>query len=328
MSDTPEALTWEVDLPLFSRRMMAQWALAMGLTALIMLVILGTIFVAQGEWDDLPTLALLTGACTFGLWLLGLLIMAVLFRGRFRVRYTLTDHFLRQDTVDKVAKAANTAAILVGALARSPRTLGAGLLAKSQETVTVRWSGAFTATFDPARHFITLRNAWRPLFWIQCTPDNYAQVAAAVTAHMKRRGTARRVSGKSPLPAYLGRTALVILGSLPLFALADEYDTGLFLPILILCFGLAMVWLINLFGWVILGGLLLQAGLVVADLFRQRESMLFRGETYYGYEVLGSEDFQIMAVAGLGASILVWLAIGALRGRWLAALLAGYEDMD
>ncbi|MFZ5483082.1 MAG: hypothetical protein ACOZB0_02525 [Pseudomonadota bacterium] len=328
MSDKPEDLSWEVDLPLFSRMMMMQWALAMGLTATIMLLILGTIFAAQGEWDTLPALALLTGACTFGLWLLGLLIMAVLFRGKFRVRYTLTDTLLRYETIEPLAKGANTAAIIAGTLGRSPQTLGAGLIAKSQETITVRWSGAFEAKYDPARHFITLRNAWRPLFWIQCTPENYAQVAATVAAHMERRGTARRVSGKSPLPAYLGRTLLVILGCLPLFTLADEYDTGLFLPILILCFGLATVWLINLFGWVVLGGLLLQAGLVVADLFRLRESTLFRGETYYGYEVLGSEDFQIMAVAGLGAAALVWLALAALRGRWLAALLAGYEDMD
>ena len=136
------------------------------------------------------------------------------------------------------------------------------------------------------------------------------------------------MAGKSPLPAYLGRSALVILGCLPLFGLAEEYDTGLFLPILILCFGLATVWLINLFGWVILGGLLVQAGLVVADLFRLRESVLFRGETYYGYEVVGSDDLLIMLVAGLGAAALAWIAIGALRGRWLAALLAGYEDMD
>jgi hypothetical protein len=327
MSEKTESTVWETDLPLFSRRMMGQWALAMALTALVMVVILGTVFAAQGEWDAFPPMLAMTGLVTAGLWLLGLAIMAVLFRGRIRVRYTLSDRGLRYETIDRAAKAANRAAIVVGALARHPQALGAGLIATSQETMAVRWTGAFKAKYDPARHHITLSNRWRPLLWVQCTPENYAAVAAAVEAQMARRRTAERVAPGSPLPRYLGRTVLVVLGSLPLFGLAEEYDTGLFLPIFILCFGLATVWMINLFGWVVLGGLLAQAGLVAADMLRLRESQLFRGETYRGYEVLGVEDYQLLLVAGVGAGILVWLSLAAIRGRWLAALLAGYKDM-
>ena len=327
MTEKTKAIVWEADLPLFSRRMLGQWARAIMLTALVMLIILGTVFAAQGEGDGFPAMLAIIAAVTTGLWLLGLLIMAVLFRGRFRVRYTLSDKGLRYETIDKVAKGANTAAIVVGALARSPQALGAGLIAKSQETMEVRWTGAFKAQYDPARRHLTLRNAWRPLMWVQCTPENYAEIAATVEQYMARKKTAERASGKSPLPAYLGRTALVILGALPLFGLAEEYDTGLIMPIFIFCFGLATVWMINLFGWVVLGGLLVQAGLVVADLMRLRESYFFKGETYYGYEVLGTGDVQILLVAGLGAAILIWLSLRAIRGRWLSALLAGYKDM-
>ena len=327
MTEKTEAIVWETDLPLFSRRMLGQWSLAMVITAVVMLVILGTVFAAQGEWDALlPMLAMATGAAA-GLWLLGLIIMAVLFRGKFQVRYTLSDQELRYETIDTKAKTANRLAIVAGVLARSPQTLGAGLIARSQETMAVRWTGAFRAVYDPARYHITLRNEWRPLLWVQCTPENYAAVAAAVERNMARKKTAQRVGGKSPLPAYLGRTVLVVLGTLPLFGLAEEYNTGLFMPIFILCFGLATVWMINLFGWVVLGGLLVQAGLVVADMLRLRQSYFFKGETYYGYEVLGSEDFQFLLVAGLGAGILVWLSLAAVRGKWLSALLAGYKDM-
>jgi hypothetical protein len=327
MTDRPEALVWETDLPLFSRRLLGQWSLGMLITALVMLVILGTVFAAQGEWDTLPPMLAMIAAVTGGLWLLGLLIMAVLFRGKYRVRYTLTDQELRCETLDRVAKAANRLAIVAGVLARSPQAIGAGLIATSQESMSVRWTGAFRAAFDPARHHITLRNAWRPLLWVQCTPENYAAVSAAIEANMARRKTSGRVSGKSPLPAYLGRTVLVVLGCLPLFALAEDYHSSLFIPIFILCFGLATVWMINLFGWAVLGALLVQAVLVVADLLRLRESFLFKGETYYGYEVLGGDDYSLLLVAGLGAGILIWLSLAALRGRWLAALLAGYKDM-
>ncbi|MDD4880578.1 MAG: hypothetical protein PHX10_03295, partial [Gallionellaceae bacterium] len=81
MTEKTEAMVWETDLPLFSRRMLGQWSLAMAITAVVLYVIMGTVFAAQGEWDALlPMLAMATGAAG-GLWLLGLSIMAVLFRG-------------------------------------------------------------------------------------------------------------------------------------------------------------------------------------------------------------------------------------------------------
>lgn len=325
MTDAP--LTWETDLPLFSRRMLSQWSLAMLATALVMLVILGTVFAAQGELDALMPMLAMISAVTGGLWLLGLIIMAVLFRGKFRVRYTLTDQELRYETIDTKAKAANRLAVIAGVLARSPQALGAGLITQSQETMAVRWTGAFRAEFDLEHQHIALRNEWRALMWVQCTPENYAEVAAAIERHMARRKTAGRVARKSPLPAYLGRSALVVLACLPLFPLADEFDAGLFLPIFILCFGLATVWLINLFGWAVLGGLLVLAGLVVADLLEARESYFDKGIFYRAYEVLGGDDIQLLLVAGLGAAVLVWLSAAALRGRWLAALMDGYKDM-
>lgn len=320
-------LVWETDLPLFSRRMLGQWSLAMLATAGVMLGILGTVFAAQGEWDALPPMLTMIAAVTTALWLLGLVIMALLFRGKYRVRYTLSGTGIVCETLSTVARKANRAAIVVGVLARSPQAVGAGLIGMSRESEAVRWSGAFRAVRHPGEHVVMLRNAWRGLLWVQCTPDNYAQVADAIDAHMQRRRTASRLPGKSPVPAYLGRSVLVVLGSLPLFPLVEEFDTGLFMPILILCFGLATVWLVNLFGWVVLGGLLVEAGLVVFDQLELRESIFDPGRAYRAYEVLGGEDFQLLLLAGIGAGILAWLSLGALRGRWLAALMEGYRDM-
>jgi hypothetical protein len=296
-------------------------------TALVMLVILGTVFTAQGEWDALPPMLMLIGAVTGGLWLLGFLIMAVMFRGKYRVRYTLSNTGIVCETIDNVAKTANRAAIVVGVLARSPQAVGAGLIGMSRESEEVHWSGAFRAVMHPGENVIMLRNAWRSLLWVQCTPDNYGEVAAVVESHMKRRRTAGRVPGKSPVPAYLGRSLMAVLACLPLFPLANEYDTGLFLPIFILCFALAMIWLINLFGWVVLSGLGLQVLLVILAQFEERQSFFTPGEIYKAYEVLGGDDFSLFLVAGIGIAILVWLSLGALRGHWLAALIADQTDM-
>jgi hypothetical protein len=114
---------------------------------------------------------------------------------------------------------------------------------------------------------------------------------------------------------------------MPLFPLAEEYEVSLFLPILTLSFGLAMVWLINLFGWVVLGGLGLQIALVILAQFEERQSYFRPGEVYRAYEVLGGNDYELFLLAGIGAAILIWLSHGALRGRWLAALIADHSDM-
>jgi len=327
MSDNTEPLVWETDLPLFSRRMLRQWSLAMLATACVLSVLLGTVFAAQGEWDALPPAMTMIAAVTTGLWVLGLLIMAVMFRGKYRVRYTLSDKGLLCETIDSVAKKANRAAIVVGVLARSPQAVGAGLIGVSREVEEVRWSGAFRAERHPREQVVMLRNAWRSLLWVQCTPDNYAQVADAIDRHMQRHRTTSRVSGKSPLPVYLGRSLLVVVASLPLFPLAEEFDTGLFLPLLILCFGLAMVWLINLFGWVVLGGLIAQAGMVALDQMEMRPSLFEPGRSYRAWEVLGGAELSLLLLAGLGTGILAWLSIQALQGRWLAALVADQSDM-
>ena len=323
----PAPPAWEVDVPLFSRRMLGQWTLAMLLSGMVFIVIMGAIMLGTGEIDTLPSLAGLGGLVTGGLWLLGLLIMAVLFRGRMRVRYTVDRQGVTYEMIDTRARKANRAAIVVGLLARDARTLGAGLLARSQERMSVRWSGAFRARHDPPRHHITLCNAWRPLLWIQCTPDNYPAVAAAVDHYIEKRGTARRVPSRSALPAYLWRSLAVVLCCLPLFALDKEFDTGLLLPILILCFGLATVWMVNVLGWGVLAGLLLLAGVLAVELGAVRQSTLFKGESYRLVELIDGSEAGLLALAFAGALGLGWLAWGAVRGRWWSALLAGYEDM-
>ena len=327
MSHEPSPLVWETDLPLFSRLMLTQWTLGMLATALVMLLLLGTIFVAQQEWDALLPMAGMIGAVTFGLWLLGLLIMAALVKGKYRVRYTLSKQGLRCDTLDAVAKKANRLAIGLGVALGKGQLLGAGLIGVSRESEEVNWSGAFQARFDPIRHTVLMRNGWRTLLWVQCTPENYTEVATQVAHHMTRRRTTSRLAKSSPLPAYLGRSLLALLACAPLFPLAEEYEVSLFLPIFTLCFALAMVWLINLFGWVVLGGLGLQIALVILAQFEERQSYFRPGEVYRAYEVLGGDDFNLFLLASIGSAILIWLCHGALRGRWLAALIADQSDM-
>ena len=324
-NETP-SLVWEAALPLFSRTMLKQWTLALTATMALMALLLGTLFAAQGDWKALPPMAVMIASIGGGLWLFGMLVMALLFRGRCMVRYTLSPQGLRCDTLDPMVKSSNRLAIALGAFLGRSALLGAGMISVSRESEGVRWSGAFQARFDARRHSILLRNGWRTLLWVQCTPENYAAVAQHVSHRMQRNGSADRLAKHSPTPACLGRSVLVLLACVPLVPLAEEYDITLLLPIITLCFALAMIWLINLFAWVVLGSLGLQIALVIMAQFEQRESFIRPGDFYRAYEVLNERDFELFLLASIGIAILLWLCHGALLGRWLAALIADQID--
>lgn len=326
MSDQ-DKIIWETDLRLFSPEMLKGWSLAMAATWGVMMLILGIVFAAQDELDAMADLALLLLVVAVGLWVLGFLVMALLFRGRFRVRYTASDQGVLMETLDKVALRTNRLAIVLGTLSGKPGLLGAGLINRAREKEGVEWDGAFRADLRPQRNLIVFKGAWRSLLLVQCREDNYAAVADLVQRQMARHGTARRIPGKSPLPAYLGRTLLVALASFPIFGLHEEYGLDVFLPLLMFCFALATVWLIPLFGWVVLGCLGLMGFTVTTRLLEDIPSFFDPGLSHARFEILGSDDWLLVGLAGLGAAWLVWLSVGALRGRIRSALISDWGDM-
>lgn len=328
MKSATSPLVWETDLPLFSPEMLRQWSYGMLATALVMGLLLGTIFAAQGEWDAMPALGLMVLVLTGAFWLLGLVIMAVMFRGRFHVRYTLSGKGILQESAEPIAQKANRAAIILGALAGKPGLAGAGLLARSREAEMVNWKGAFSAVEKPGRHLIALRNGWRTVMFVQCTPENYAEVLERVNQAMRQHKTGTRVANNSPLPFYLRHTALIMLASVPLFMLAEEYHLHLLAPILVLCFSLATLWLINIFGYVVYAGLLYLAVGTLMDLARIRQSAFFPGERYSGFAVMSDDENAILVLTLIGAGYLIWLSWRALHGGFLALLVKDRSEME
>jgi hypothetical protein len=321
-------LSWETDLPLFGPDSLRQWTIAMLATALLMVALLGTIFVAQGAWDALWGVAPMIAAVTAAFWLLGLVIMAVLFRGRMRVRYTLSDDSLLMETRDHVAKSANRAAMVLGFLTGRPGLAGAGMIARSREAEQIRFEGAFTARLTPRRHAIAIRNGWRTLMFVQCTPQTYDAVSARILANMRRHGTASRLKGGSPLPFYLVHGALILAAAAPLVALSEAYDIDLFAALVTLCFAEATLWLIPLFGWVVIAGLGYILAATLIDLAERHTSVFSPGETYSGFDFFGGEDVSLALLAGAGAAYLVRLSVRALQGRVTPLLMRDRADME
>ena len=314
--DTAEApIEWEIAVPLLGNRaVMGDWVKLCVATGIVTGGLLTLLFAVQGEWDAVLSVLVAIGALALGLFVFGVVIMAVFFGGHMHFKFTLDDAQVGCDMIDRRAKTANRLALVAGILAGKPGAAGSGALAMSRESEAVAFSGAFTARFNPNSRQIDLRNGWRRLMVVYTTPENYAAVAARIEARMRTAGTTTRVATKNPLPKRLGLSALVVIATLPVFALVDEYDVDLFAVLLLLCFAMATLWLIRVLGVVVIGCAAVIIGMVAVSALEVRDSM-FDGSTYRHFEVFNENDFLLLLVAGIGLAVLVGMSVAALRGK-------------
>ena len=322
-------LSWEIGIPLVTNpRMLRTFALVTALSMVLVVLLLGVVFGSQGDWDSVRTMAKIFALVGVGLFVLFVLVMGLVFGNRLRTRYTVDDEGIVQETVDKVGKVGSRLAVIAGVLGRSPGTTGAGLIAMSNEVAGLSWDGAFRVSPVPRRHLLVFRNAWRPIMEVYCTPDNYAAVETFVRERMTERKTAERVESKSPLPQYLLHTMLVLLASFAVLVAYEAFDLDVLVPMIMLAFALATVWLIPLFGYVVLlaNALILFAFVMV--LLEERTSMFRRGETYLHYEVFSDADWGHLVLALAGLAYLSWLSIRAVRGKLLSLLVRDQGDMS
>lgn len=323
-------IEWEVDIPLVTNPMIiGAWLKAMGATYLLSILIVGTVFTGTGQADQLPLLMGWFALMTAGLALLGLLIMLLVFGNRFRARFALTSKGVVYEGVDRRAHSLARLAVLAGGLRGSPGAAGAGLLAISKERVVLDWAGAFGARYVPRHHTIALRNQWRDLLHLYCRPDNYEQVRARVAAELADKGTTERLARtRSPLPQAMMATGLVVVSCLPLFTLQDVSGLDILWPLLILVFSLATVWLIPLFGWVVLpllGVVLVQLVLALQEV---HEFTLVNTHRYRLFEVLDAGEWLLLALAMAGIVYLGRTAWRAVRGRLVPVLMRDGQGMS
>ena len=155
-------------------------------TYLIIAVLFSIVFLVRGEPETIPTVLSAFAFALAGLSLLGVLIMLVIFRNRFRARVTISAHGVLVESMSGAGKVANRLAVVVGALARSPGTLGAGLLGRAGESVALEWSALKRVNAHDDHCVLSLMNSWRVVMRLYCTPENYATVSALVAAHLPR----------------------------------------------------------------------------------------------------------------------------------------------
>jgi len=331
----PEApaavLAWDYAFPLLTNRfVLLDFAKLLFFTYLIIVVLMGSIFLIRGQAEDLPPVLLMFAYCLAGLAVLFALIMLVFFLNRCPTHFEVGPEGVLAQMTSGRAKTANRVAVIAGLLAGSASTAGAGLLARSQEEISIAWADVYRVTEYPRQGVITLSNSWRTVIRLYCTPADYDAVATAVREYAargaKRRQAAQATAAPSPVPRLLWLTLPTVLAGLLVFANPIECEpAGLLAAPLV--GGLLVLWMAcasRLLAVLTLGaeaglayvvirqGSVLRSWMTPQDLGGQPVPEFLK---YTKFKLLDGGEQLRMALAILGLLWIAYLCIQSLRGR-------------
>jgi hypothetical protein len=190
---TSAPLRWEITVPLLSNRLiMADYLTLVGVTALVLVLIACGISVLDGTLRHLPGMLEAISYVTLALAVIMLLAMLCVYGNRMRLGYEIDATGITARVLSTRVTSVNRLAVLLGALARSGTTLGAGLIGQSQETTRVNFSSLSKVRFSPGIPAITLRTRSLRRIRVFCPRERYDEIAKAVETGLagrrKKRG--------------------------------------------------------------------------------------------------------------------------------------------
>jgi hypothetical protein len=309
------SISWDISIPLINNPFVFRASLQLCLiTGLVTTVLFGSIFIITGEPDVLKSLLTIMAMIIAGLWILMLLVMIISFGNRMEMHFTIDKGRVTCVVTSKRSKLANRLLIVLGLLAQKPGAVGSGVIAISRESQSIEWNRVRLVQYDEKRKVISLRNRWRSLIPIFCLPENYDEVAGSIKEYFHPQ-LETKLSNKNPLSSLLIRTSLTILSCMPLFRLDYPFNVDLFTPIFILCFSMATIWLIPLFGYVVIGAVLYLVIVIISQGFQVHSSQYASLGNYRGVELITGDEWVFMAILFIAVIYLVWSSWRAIKGK-------------
>lgn len=309
-------LRWEINIPLLNNKILIkQMFLLFLITFIIVSTLMSTIFLAQGDLEQIPLILLIFLLVCFGLFILFILIMLIIFGNRMNLRFTVDSRGVLYEMIDKRGKNITNLSIFMGILSKKPTTAGTGLIAKSMEEVFIDYRNVTKIEPRDNKKVILLKNEWRTLMAIYCNDENYDEVKEYIINRFEeKKKDLKGVVLKNPLPKYILLSLLTIIISIPIFTLPYPFEINLFVPILILFFTLASIWLTRFLFFVTIGASIYVIIFVIAKLFEKTESLLF-DRTYFWYQLISSEDIFSLILLFISLAYFIGISIYSLKGK-------------
>ena len=165
-------LTWETRIRVLTNpNVWFSMLLALGIPS----VLLGILFAFLAKRPVYALLVpLVSMSVLFGIFILVALVIDLF--GGFKAIFFLTTHGVRSVS-GKGARAASTAAVVMGVLAGNASAVGAGLLAESEQNVFIAWKDITRLKVKARRRFVLIKREWgfKPI-GLYCLPANFQQV--------------------------------------------------------------------------------------------------------------------------------------------------------
>lgn len=317
-SNPVPSLSWETDIPIATHPvMLTNFGLLFAVTGALIGALLAFIFAMTGQGAAIQPMIEWTASLTASAFLLALVVSMIVYGNRLNICFSLGAAGAQAEVTDKRPRIAARAVAAFSWVADQLGLAGSGLIAETSSRQQIAWDDVAGAHFHPLWRTISLSNGWHIALILFCTRENYDAVAAAVHTGLAARHPHRF---HNPLPALLLRTFLVLLSSMPLFAMPFAESDGVFPALLVLCFALAAVWLSRHLGWLVLAALVWSAVIEAITITEPRRSLF--GGTYRAYQVLNMGDAITFGLGMGGALCLALLAIGLIAGRWRSGLAA------
>jgi len=188
-----DRLQWETSVPIFRNKIiLKQMAIAIGIPFGLVIGIL--LIASRGEGArEYSFYGLALIAAAFGL---AYLVIMIAYGGKYQVGFVLDHMGIQCYTCGKQAKrnrVINGLTVALGILTRRPTAAGAGILAASQQSTSLKWRNMRKTKFHRAQYTITVHGHFAQQIAIFCTPDNYATVETFIRSRLRDLG--RRVGG-------------------------------------------------------------------------------------------------------------------------------------
>ena len=116
----------------------------------------------------------------------------------------------------KVNRIVNCLLFWLSLFSQRPGGMGTAILANASQSAAFEWEDIYRVVPNPGHHVITLKNNWRALVRLYCTPANYAAVLQLVEKYVKKHAPQRVEKAKDSPGA--GTYARKLFGPLAVIA--------------------------------------------------------------------------------------------------------------
>ncbi len=320
-------IAWTSDVPLVTNPVvLRQTILTFALAPVIVSALLAVAFWGTDTLDTWPMTAAIIFGVSAVLAVVGLAATALIYGNRMTMRFRVSGKGVETEVIDRRAKRVAIITMLLGLLTGKPGAAGSGLLAMANSHADNQWSAIRSAHFNPRRHIVELRNEWRTVIVLFCTPSNFEAVAVAVRKHVTPRPPLPWQA--RPLTRGLLWTVIVTAASLPSFAMPWPFEADLLPAMIMLCFAVACVWLLPLLAWALLAAIVWVAASILVVALEWTDSIIPGQSSFPAYSIASGDDWLALAFEAVALGTLLWFSWRCLTGRFVPVLMGDMMKMQ